>query len=295
MAGSVEKKVIAVTGAGGGIGREIALALGRAGALVVVNDLPGPNAPAVVAEIEAAGGKAVASADSIATEAGGFGLIQTALETWGRIDGVVNNAGNVRDGIFHKMSTEDWLAVQAVHLNGSFYTSRAAAPHFREQGAGAFVHMTSTSGLIGNFGQANYASAKMGIVGLSRSIALDMERFGVRSNCVAPFAWGAMTASIPTDTPEQKARVEKFKKMEAHKVAPLVTYLLSDLAAGVSGQIFGARANEIMLFSQPRPVRSVHMSGGWTPDAIAEVAAPAFKGSLTPLERSPQVIDWDPI
>jgi NAD(P)-dependent dehydrogenase (short-subunit alcohol dehydrogenase family) len=155
--------------------------------------------------------------------------------------------------------------------------------------------MTSTSGLIGNFGQANYASAKMGIVGLSRSIALDMERFGVRSNCVAPFAWGAMTASIPTDTPEQKARVEKFKKMEAHKVAPLVTYLLSDLAAGVSGQIFGARANEIMLFSQPRPVRSVHMSGGWTPDAIAEVAAPAFKGSLTPLERSPQVIDWDPI
>jgi NAD(P)-dependent dehydrogenase (short-subunit alcohol dehydrogenase family) len=262
---------------------------------VVVNDLPGPNAPAVVAEIEAAGGKAVASADSIATEAGGFGLIQTALETWGRIDGVVNNAGNVRDGIFHKMSTEDWLAVQAVHLNGSFYTSRAAAPHFREQGAGAFVHMTSTSGLIGNFGQANYASAKMGIVGLSRSIALDMERFGVRSNCVAPFAWGAMTASIPTDTPEQKARVEKFKKMEAHKVAPLVTYLLSDLAAGVSGQIFGARANEIMLFSQPRPVRSVHMSGGWTPDAIAEVAAPAFKGSLTPLERSPQVIDWDPI
>jgi NAD(P)-dependent dehydrogenase (short-subunit alcohol dehydrogenase family) len=295
MAGSVEKKVIAVTGAGGGIGREIALALGRAGALVVVNDLPGPNAPAVVAEIEAAGGKAVASADSIATEAGGFGLIQTALETWGRIDGVVNNAGNVRDGIFHKMSTEDWLAVQAVHLNGSFYTSRAAAPHLREQGAGAFVHMTSTSGLIGNFGQANYASAKMGIVGLSRSIALDMERFGVRSNCVAPFAWGAMTASIPTDTPEQKARVEKFKKMEAHKVAPLVTYLLSDLAAGVSGQIFGARANEIMLFSQPRPVRSVHMSGGWTPDAIAEVAAPAFKGSLTPLERSPQVIDWDPI
>ncbi|MCI4663006.1 MAG: SDR family oxidoreductase [Neomegalonema sp.] len=295
MTGAVEDKVIAVTGAGGGIGREIALALGAAGAKVVVNDLPGPNAPAVVSQIEAAGGTAIASPDSIATQEGGEGLIARAIEAFGRIDGVVNNAGNVRDGIFHKMSAEDWLAVQAVHLNGSFYTSSAAAPHFREQGAGAFVHMTSTSGLIGNFGQANYAAAKMGIVGLSRSIALDMERFGVRSNCVAPFAWGAMTASIPTDTPEAAARVEKLKKMEAHKIAPLVTYLLSDLAQGVSGQIFGVRANEIMIFSQPRPVRSVHHAEGWSPETIAQIAIPAMKGNLTPLERSPQVIDWDPI
>ena len=128
-------------------------------------------------------------------------IIDGAVEHFGRLDGVVNNAGILRDRMFHKMSADEWLAVIRVHLYGSFYMSRAAANHFKEQGSGAFVHMTSTSGLIGNLGQANYNAAKMGIAALSKTIALDMQKFNVRTNCIAPFAWTAMTSSIPTDTP----------------------------------------------------------------------------------------------
>jgi len=135
----------------------------------------------------------------------------------------------------------------------------------------------------------------MGIVGLSKSIALDMSRFNVRSNCIAPFAWTAMTSSIPAETPEEKARVLQLQKMEAGKIAPLVVYLGSDAASEVTAQIFAVRANEIMLFSQPRPIRSVHMSTGWTPEDIAEIAIPAMKNDFFKLERSPEVIGWDPI
>ncbi len=155
--------------------------------------------------------------------------------------------------------------------------------------------MTSTSGLIGNLGQSNYSAAKLGIVALSKSIALDMARYNVRSNCIAPFAWSRMTSSIPAETPEEKARVQKLQKMETHKVAPMAVYLGSDAAAEVTGQIFGVRANEILLFSQPRPVRSVHMSDGWTPALIAQIAIPAMQGQFHKLERSPDVINWDPI
>ena len=160
---------------------------------------------------------------------------------------------------------------------------------------GRIVMTTSSSGLYGNFGQSNYSAAKLGIVALSKSIALDMQRFNVRSNCIAPFAWSRMTSSIPAETEEEKARVLKLQKMEANKVAPMAVYLGSDAASEVTGQIFGVRANEIMLFSQPRPIRSVHMSTGWTPEAIAETAIPAMKGSFFKLERSPEVINWDPI
>lgn len=304
MSALMQGKAVVVTGAGGGIGRELALALGTAGASVVVNDLgvaldgqPVEDTPAnkVVAEITAAGGQAVANTDSVASATGAQNIITCAMDSFGRIDGVVNNAGNVRDVIFHKMSEDEWRAVLDVHLNGTYFVSRAAATQFREQSSGAFVHMTSTSGLIGNFGQANYAAAKMGIVGLSKSIALDMQRFGVRSNCIAPFAWSRMTNTLPTETEEQRARVEKLKLMEASKIAPMVVYLLSDLASEVTAQIFAVRANEIMLFSQPRPVRSVHHADGWTPQSIAEIAMPAMQGSLTPVERSPEVINWDPI
>ncbi len=155
--------------------------------------------------------------------------------------------------------------------------------------------MTSTSGLIGNFGQANYAAAKLGIVALSKSIALDMARYNVRSNCIAPFAWSRMTSSIPAETDAEKARVEKLKKMEAGKVAPLAVYLASDAAREVTAQIFAVRANEIMLMSQPRPLRSVHHGEGWTPELIAEIAVPAMRKHFYALERSPDVIDWDPI
>ncbi|WP_373798086.1 SDR family NAD(P)-dependent oxidoreductase [Achromobacter insuavis] len=304
MSGIVSGKVVVVTGAGGGIGRGIALAMARAGAKVVVNDIgvsltgegggDGP-AHAVAREIPAAGGQAVANTDSVAAYDSASRVIQAAVDAFGRIDAVVNNAGNLRDRVFHKMSEEEWRQVIDVHLNGSFFMSRAAAPYFREQESGAFVHMTSTSGLIGNFGQANYAAAKLGIVALSKSIALDMARYNVRSNCIAPFAWSRMTSSIPAETDEEKARVEKLKKMEADKVAPMAVYLASDAASAITAQVFAVRANEIMLMSQPRPLRSVHYSEGWTPELIGEIAVPAMRKHFYALERSPDVIDWDPI
>ncbi len=305
----MDGKVVVVTGAGGGIGREIALQMAAAGAKVVVNDIgvtlqgesleQGSNAltPAesVVKEIRDAGGEAVASHDSVAASKSANAIIECAVDHFGRIDGVVNNAGNLRDRSFHKMSEEEWRAVIAVHLDGTFFVSRAAATHFREQESGAMVHMTSTSGLIGNYGQANYGAAKLGIVALSKMIALDMGRYNVRSNCIAPSAWSRMTSSIPTDTPQQRDRVEKLKKMESGKIAPMVVYLLTDEAKEVSGQIFAVRANEIILMSQPRPLRSVHHSDGWTPELIAEIAIPAMKKHFYPLDRSPDVMSWDPI
>jgi NAD(P)-dependent dehydrogenase (short-subunit alcohol dehydrogenase family) len=200
----------------------------------------------------------------------------------------------VRDRFFFNMSLEEWRAVVDVHLNGSFFVARAAAPHFKSQNSGAYVHMTSTSGLIGNLGQANYSAAKMGIAGLSKSIALDMAKFNVRSNCIAPWAWTSMTATIP-DTPENRPRIEKMKKMEAAKIAPLAVYLASDAATKVSGQIFGVRANEIYFFSQIRMIRSVHRSDGWTPEAIAEHAMPAFEASFFPNVASMALTPWDPI
>jgi len=297
-------KVAVVTGAGGGIGRGIALAMAAAGAKVVVNDIgaslagegagPGP-AQQVVDEIIQAVGQAVPITDSVAGRASANNIVETAVQQFGRIDIVVNNAGNLRDRVFHKMSDEEWSQVIDVHLNGSFFVSRAAANYFREQESGAFVHMTSTSGLIGNVGQANYSAAKLGIAALSKSIALDMNRFNVRSNCIAPFAWSRMTSSIPANTEAEKSRVSKLQKMESSKIAPMVVFLASDQAKDVNAQIFGVRANEIMLFSQPRPIRSVHMSTGWTPESIAEIAAPALRHHFFPLERSPDAIDWDPI
>jgi NAD(P)-dependent dehydrogenase (short-subunit alcohol dehydrogenase family) len=300
----VQDKVVVVTGAGGGIGRDIALAMAREGAKVVVNDIgtslagegkdDGP-ALAVVNEIQAFGGHAVANADSVSEQASAARIIATALDTFDRIDVVVNNAGILRDRFFHNMNPEEWDAVVKVHLYGSFYVSRAAAPHFKEQGSGSYIHMTSTSGLIGNFGQANYSAAKLGIAALSKSIALDMRKFNVRSNCIAPFAWGRMTGSIPAETPEERARVERFKQMTPAKIAPLTVCLASDAAQDVSGQIFAVRNNEIFIMSQPRPVRSVHRSEGWTPQSVAAQALPALKAAFYDLERSGDVFCWDPI
>ena len=300
----MEGKVVVVTGAGGGIGRDLALALAAAGARVVVNDVGvsasgegGSVAPAeaVVAEIRAAGREAAANADSVAEAPSAQRIVQCALDTFGRIDGVVNNAGILRDRMFHRMSVDEWEAVIRVHLSGSFFVSRAAAAHFKEQNGGAFVHMTSTSGLIGNLGQANYSAAKLGIVALSKSIALDMQKFGVRSNCIAPFAWSRMTGSIPTDTPEQAARVEKLKQMTPAKIAPLAVFLLSDAAADVNAQVFAVRHHEIFLMSQPRPLRSVHRGEGWTPETLASHGIPALKASFVPLDRSADVFSWDPV
>jgi NAD(P)-dependent dehydrogenase (short-subunit alcohol dehydrogenase family) len=300
----LEGKVALVTGAGGGIGRDFALAMAAAGARVVVNDIgtsvkgegrdAGP-AQQVADEIRAAGGAAAASTDSVSEWESANRIVQCALDAFGRIDVVVNNAGILRDRFFFNMSVEEWRAVIDVHLNGSFYVSRAAAPYFKAQESGCYVHMTSTSGLVGNLGQANYSAAKLGIVGLSKSIALDMAKYKVRSNCIAPFAWSRMIGSIPTETEDQKARVGKLKAMETAKIAPLAVFLASDAAREVSGQIFAVRANELFLMSQNRPLRSVHRAEGWTPAAIASHALPALRPHFYPLERSQDVFSWDPL
>jgi NAD(P)-dependent dehydrogenase (short-subunit alcohol dehydrogenase family) len=278
--------------------------MAQAGAGVVVCDIgadlsgeggdAGP-AQAIVEEIKKKGGNAIASTLSIVEPQNAEEIVKTALSTFDRIDILVNNAGILRDRIFHRMSPADWSDVLAVHLNGSFNMSRACAPRFREQNSGAYVHMTSTSALIGNFGQANYMAAKFGIVGLSRGIALDMARFNVRSNCIAPFAWTRMIDSIPATTPEEKMRVERMQQMTPEKIAPLTVYLGSDSAVGISGQIFGVRNNEIFLFSQPRPMRTLHRSDGWTPEKLEAQLKRAFGASFTPLERSSDVFAWEPV
>ncbi len=304
MAGMMEGKVVVVTGAGGGIGREIAIMMAAAGAKVIIADvgasLTGGGASDTPAQqtqqiIRQGGGAAEISTDSVAEWSSAQRIIQAAIDHFGRIDAVVNNAGILRDGIFHRMSADDWLAVISVHLNGSFFVSRAAAEHFRKQESGAFVHITSTSGLIGNVGQANYAAAKLGITALSKSIALDMQRYNVRSNCLSPWAWSRMTSSIPANTPEQKAAVEKLQRMTPDKNAPLAVFLASDAAKGVTGQVFGTRMNEIYLFSSPRPVRIVHRAEGWTPETIAQHAMPAVRAAFMPLDTSEQAFPWDPV
>jgi NAD(P)-dependent dehydrogenase (short-subunit alcohol dehydrogenase family) len=304
MPNIVSGKVAIVTGAGRGIGRGIALLLAQEGARVVVCDIgasldgagtdTGP-AQAVVDEIKKAGGEAIASTLSISEPGNADKIVQGALDAFGRVDILVNNAGILRDRIFHRMSWSDWSDVINVHLHGSFNMSRACAVRFREQSAGSFVHMTSTSGLVGNFGQANYMAAKLGIVGLSRGIALDMARFSVRSNCIAPFAWTRMIDSIPAETEEEKARVARFREMTPEKIAPFAVYLASDRATGISGQIFGVRNNEIYLFNQNRPIRTLHRSDGWTPEKIDAQLKGAFGPSFTPLERSNDVFSWDPV
>jgi NAD(P)-dependent dehydrogenase (short-subunit alcohol dehydrogenase family) len=300
----MEGKVVIVTGSGRGIGREMALQMARNGARVVVNDVgvsvtgeAGNEDPAqeVVDLIRAEGGEAIVNRDSVSEWASANRIVEDAVDTYGRIDSVVNNAGILRDRIFHQMTPEEFEAVIRVHLFGSFNVSRAAITHFREQKSGAFVHMTSTSGLIGNVGQANYAAAKLGIVGLSKSIALDAARYGVRSNCISPFAWSRMVGSIPSDDPAQAARVEKIKSMTPATIAALSVFLASDAAAEVNGQVFTMRRNELFLMSHPRPIRSLHRAEGWTAQTLASHMMPAIKPSLVPLEVSADVFGWDPV
>ncbi len=297
-------KVAIVTGSGGGIGRAVAVAMARAGASIVINDigtsLQGQghsNAPAAetLALVEQAGGRGVISTDSVSEWSSAQKIVQAALDSFGRVDIVVNNAGIVRDAIFHKMDPQDWRAVIDVHLHGSFNVSRAAAGPFRQQESGAYIHMTSGSGLIGMVGQANYSAAKLGITALSKVIALDMGRYNVRSNCIAPIAWSRMTDSIPDDTEEKRALIDKLKRMTPDKNAPLAVYLASDAARHVNAQIFAIRLNEIYLMGQSRMLRSIHRSEGWTPEAIAEHAIPALASSFMSLHSSAQLYPWDPV
>jgi NAD(P)-dependent dehydrogenase (short-subunit alcohol dehydrogenase family) len=305
--GCLEGKVIVVTGAGRGIGRDVALLAAAQGGRVVVNDLGGAAdgtgadaslADQVVAEIRGRGGEAVSSADSVGDPQGAGRIMETALNAFGRLDAVVNNAGILRDRVFHEMEPSDFEAVVQVHLLGSFYVSRAAAPYFRRQEHGTYVHLSSNSGLIGNHAQANYAAAKMGIVGLSKSIALDMARYHVRSNCIAPVAWSRMMGTAPAAAEAAADRAwwaERLTALGPDTVAPLIVFLASDLSEGITGQILGVRKNEVYLFSQPRPIRTIHRGEGWTPQTLAEHMKPAFAPSWYPLDRSSDVFGWDPI
>lgn len=303
--GILEGKVVAVTGSGRGIGREIAILCAREGAAVIVND-PGVSgegegaeagpAETTAKDIRDGGGKAQANLASVSDPAGAATIVEDAVKHFGRIDAVVNNAGILRDTIWHKMSHADWQAVIDVHLHGCFNTSKAATPYFKDQGSGRLVHFTSTSGLIGNVGQANYSAAKLGIVGLSQSIALDAARYGVTSNCIAPFAWSRMTASIPMTGDGAEERVKRLQSMGAEKIAPLAAYLCSDASAEVTNQIFAVRRNEIVLFSKPRPVRSMAKADGWTPQDIADELIPAFRADFARGDEvSAHVFPYDPI
>ncbi len=300
----LDEKVAVVTGAGRGIGREIALLLAKHGARVVVNDHGGSEsgigsastpADQVVEEIRTLGGKAAANYDSVATMAGGARIVQTALDHFSRIDIVVNNAGILRDRMIFNMTEEEWDAVINTHLKGSFAVTRAAAPHMKEQKSGRFINMTSTSGLVGNIGQANYAAAKMGIVGLTKIVALDMARYNVTANCISPFAWTRMIGTIPQETEAQKARVEKIKRMGPEHIAPLAVFLASDAAREITGQVFGVRGKEIMLFSHMRPITRIHDDAGWTPERLVEMFAGTLGHHLVPLETSGQYFNYDPL
>jgi NAD(P)-dependent dehydrogenase (short-subunit alcohol dehydrogenase family) len=296
-------KVVIVTGAGGGVGEGIAKLAAAYGAKVIVNDLGGSAtgegadatpAQRVVSEIQAAGGEAAPSYRSVADWDGAHGIVQDALDAFGRIDVVVNNAGILRDVIFHKMEKSDWDLVCAVNLDGPFYVSRAAAPHFKAQESGCFIHMSSTSGLIGNMGQANYSAAKIGLAGLSKSIAIDMARFNVRSNCIAPFAFTRMVGTIPANTEANRQRLEIAKRMTPDKIAPLAVGLMTDAAADVTGQIFGSRMNELILFSQHRPMRTAQTAEGWTPELVVDKYLPGVRPNFYKLEKSSDVFTWDP-
>ena len=225
----VADRVIVVTGAGGGLGREYALTLAREGASVVVNDLGGSRdgtgaghsmADQVVTEIKEAGGRAVANYDSVAESAGAENIIKTALDEFGKVDGVVSNAGILRDGTFHKMPFENWDSVLKVHLYGGYNVIRAAWPHFREQSFGRIVVATSTSGLFGNFGQANYSAAKLGLVGLINTLAQEGAKYNIKANALAPIAATRMTEDILPP--------EVFKKLTPEYVAPVVSYLCTE-------------------------------------------------------------------
>jgi NAD(P)-dependent dehydrogenase (short-subunit alcohol dehydrogenase family) len=296
-------KVVVVTGAGNGVGAEIAKLAARYGAQVVVNDAGVSTsgegrdptvAKSMVAEIVAKGGKAIASVRDVADWDDAQGIIQDAIDAFGRVDAVINNAGVVRDAMFHKMTKEEFDFVDSVNLRGVFYVSRAAAPYFKEQKSGCYVHMTSTSGLIGNIGQVNYGATKMGVVGLSKCIAMDMNRYGVTTNVIAPFAWTRMVATVP-ETPENQRRLEMARRLKPEKIAPMVVALASDAGRNTTGQIFGVRNNEIFLFSQPRPIRSAHTAEGWTPETVVERVLASFQPSYTSLERSSDIFSWDPV
>jgi NAD(P)-dependent dehydrogenase (short-subunit alcohol dehydrogenase family) len=265
-------KVVAVTGAGRGIGRAVARAAAAEGAKVVVNDygvsVDGASptsevAQAVVKEIEAAGGEAVAVADDISTMAGGQRVVDVALASYGRLDGVVCVAGILRERMLFNMTEEEWDPVLATHLKGTFTVFRAASAVMRRQRSGTLIGFTSGNHQ-GSVSQANYSAAKGGIISLVRSAALGLHKYGVTANAVAPVARTRMSANVPMELTEIG---------EPEDVAALVVYLLSDGAAalGITGQVYTVAGPKLAVWAQPRELRSAFAAGGWTPEKIAEL------------------------
>jgi len=292
--GALSGKVVLVTGGGNGIGRECALIAAREGAKVLVNDLGGGErggdegsagpAEAVAREIRAAGGEAAANSESVSNMASVKGMVEQALDTFGALHAVINPAGILRDGMFHKMSEQDWDRVIEVHMKGSFNVARATIEHFRDQNDGAYVFFTSTSGLLGNVGQTNYGAAKMGIAGLSRIIAMEGARNNVRANALAPVAWTRMTQSVPVkDEAAAARRAQMAQAIRPDQPARLSVALVSEAAKHVSGQIFGASGENIILYSQPRPIESLTATDTWTVASILGEVLPKMAPKFTSL------------
>ena len=294
--GALSGKVVLVTGGGNGIGRDCALIAAQEGAKVVVNDLGGGlgggdegsagPAESVAQEIRAAGGEAVSNSDSVTDLDAVYGMVEQAKKEFGGLHAVINPAGILRDVMFHKMTEAEWDSVIAVHMRGSFNVARATIELFREQNDGAYMFFTSTSGLLGNIGQANYGAAKMGIAGMSRIIAMEGARNNVRSNCLAPVAWTRMTQSVPVkDEAAAARRAVMAEKIRADQPARLSVALVTPAAAHISGQVFGASGETITLYSQPRPIATETKESGWSVDTILSEAMPAMADKLFPLSR----------
>ena len=290
MAKRLEGKVAVVTGAGRGIGRAEALALAAEGAKVVVNDLGGAadgtgggTSPAdeVVQEIKKLGGEAVANYDSVATPEGGENIIKTAIDNFGRIDIVVNNAGILRDRMVFNMSEEEWDIIMKVHLYGHFHCTKAACVHFRQQRSGRIINTSSIAGL-GNMGQANYSAAKEGIIGFTRTVARDMGKYGVTCNAIRPNAGTRMTLSPELKAAWEKAKaqglptiggeaLEMLEKATPEMIAPVVVYLATDEASDINGYDFFVGGGEIGVFSQPEVKGRIKKEGVWTVDELMDM------------------------
>ena len=279
--GLLDGKVVAITGAGAGIGREHALLAAKEGARVIINDLGGSRdgagkdnkvADEVVKEVEALGGEAIGHYEDISEAEGANKLIQAGVDKWGQFDALINNAGILRDKMGFKMSDDEWDLVVKVHLRGHFMCARAACTYFRQAGkegklpnGGAIVNTSSTSGLLGNAGQSNYAAAKLGIVGMSQTLAQEMGKYNIRINCIAPMALTRMTEDLPF--------ADMMKTMTPAHISPIVIFLASDAAAGITGQVFGTFGKIVQLWRLPRPVHYWEADGDiWDPNDLAKNA-----------------------
>ena len=286
----LDNKIAIITGGARGMGAATVRLFVAEGAKVIIADLLDVDGEALAAEL----GDAARFVHHDVTDESSWQAVLAAAGEWGPVDVLVNNAGITRDNLAMRMKDEEWEAVIDTNLKAVFRMSRLVMRGMMKARYGRIVSITSVVGSAGNPGQANYAAAKLGIVGLSRSIALDMARYNVTSNAIAPFAWSRLIGTIPTTTEAERIRVERMKRMTPAKVAPLVAALSSDRAQHVSGQVFAVRSDEVFLFNQSRPVRGLGRSDGWTAESILEHALPAFGTALTPLERSADVFCWDP-